>query len=74
MTVESYYAIAIATLNRWFKNLAPLIQLMRRKARFFRTLSKLQFIARNSEWFIALFAPVVINRSNYFGFGFSTVI
>ena len=28
----------------------------------------------NSDWFIALFAPVVIGRSNYFGIGFSTVI
>ena len=28
----------------------------------------------NSDWFIALFAPVVISRSNYFGIGFTTVI
>ena len=31
-------------------------------------------IARNCDWFIALFVPVVIGRSNCFGFGFSTVI
>jgi len=31
---------------------------------FSRPLSKLQIIARNSDWFIALFAPVVIGRSN----------
>ena len=31
-------------------------------------------IARNCHWFIALPAPVVIGRSNCFGFGFSTVI
>ena len=31
-------------------------------------------MARNSGWFIALFAPVVIGRSNYFRIGFSTVI
>ena len=31
---------------------------------FSRALSKLQVIARNSDWFIALFAPVVIGRSN----------
>ena len=37
-------------------------------------LSKLQVIARSCDWFIALFGPVVIGRSNCFGFGFSTVI
>ena len=31
-------------------------------------------IARNCDWFMALFVPVVIGRSTYFGFGFSTVI
>ena len=29
---------------------------------------------RNCDWFIALFVPVVIGRSNCFGFGFSIVI
>ena len=41
---------------------------------FSRAKSELQVIARNCDWFIALFAPVVIGRSNCFGFGFSTVI
>ena len=41
---------------------------------FSRALSNLQVIARNCDWFIALFAPVVIGRSNNFGFGFSTVV
>ena len=41
---------------------------------FFRAFSKFQVIARSSDWFIALFAPVVIGGSNYFGTGFSTVI
>ena len=41
---------------------------------FYRALSKLQIIARNSDWFIALFVSVAIGRSNYFGWGFSTVI
>ena len=36
--------------------------------------NKLQVIARNSDWFIAPFAPVVIGRTSYFGIGFSTVI
>ena len=38
---------------------------------FSRALSKLQVIAGNSDWLIALFAPVVIGRSNYFVIGFS---
>ena len=36
-----------------------------------RAMSKLQVIATNSDWFIALFAPVVIGRSNYSDVGFS---
>ena len=75
MTVESNYAIVIATLNDWLKNLAPVCQPMERKtttnrglhARFSRDLSKLHGIATNLDWFIALFAPAVIGRSNYFG-------
>ena len=84
MTVKSDYAIAIviATLSNWLKNLAPLFQLMRSKTKtnhtlsctrdFSRALSKLQVIARNFDWFIALFPPVVIGRCNYFGIVFST--
>ena len=37
---------------------------------FSRAWSVLQIIARNFDWFIALPAPVVIGRSNCFGFGF----
>ena len=37
---------------------------------FSRPLSKLQEIARNSDWFIALFAPVVIGWRNYFWYWF----
>ena len=40
MTVEINYAIAIAKLSDWFKNLAPA----------FLASSKLQVIARNSDW------------------------
>ena len=36
--------------------------------------SELQVTARNSHWFVELFVPVVIGRSNCFGFGFSTVM
>ena len=31
-------------------------------------------IARNCDWFVALFVPVVIGQSNDSGIGFSTVI
>ena len=81
MTVEINYMIAIATLNDWLKRLALVFQPMRSKTKtnramydFSRALSKLQVIARNCDWFIALFVPVVIGRSNCFGFGFLTVI
>ena len=83
MTVESNYVTATATLNDWLKRLTPVFQPMRSKIKtnramctrdFSRALSKLKIIAGNSDWFIALFAPVVIGRSNCFGFGFSTVI
>ena len=37
---------------------------------FSRALSKLQVISRNSDWFIALFAAIVIGRSNNFGVDF----
>ena len=30
--------------------------------------------ASNSDWFIALFTCAVIGQSNYFGFGFTTLI
>ena len=80
MTVGSNYVTAIATLNDWLKRLffspreakpKPIAPCTRD---FSRALSKLQIIARNCDRFIALFAPVVIGRSNCFGFGFSTVI
>ena len=41
--------------------------------KFHWALTKLQVIPRNSDWFVALFAPVVIGRGNYFTIGFSTV-
>ena len=41
---------------------------------FSRALSKLQLIAKNSDWFIALLTPVVIGQSNYWGIGYSTVV
>ena len=75
MTVESDYVIAIATFSDWLKRLAPVFQPMRIKPiatftrDFSRASSELQIIARNCDWFIAL-TPLVIGRSNCFGFGF----
>ena len=76
MTVESNCAIAISTLGDWPKNLTLVFQPMRSKTKSNRTraLSKLQVIAGDSDWYIALFSPVVIDRRNDFGVGFSTII
>ena len=83
MTVKSNCAIAIAIFSDWLKNLAPVFQPTKKESQnqahlvraiFSLALSKLLLTARNSDWFIALFAPIVIVRSNYFGIGFSTVI
>lgn len=53
------------------KNLAPGLQSMSaRTCDFSRTLRKLQIIAKGSDWFIALFASVVIGWSGYFGVSF----
>ena len=71
MTVKRNYAIAIATLDDWFKYVAPVYQPMRRKTKisaiFPRALPKLHGIATNLDWFITLFAPGVTGRCNYFG-------
>ena len=79
MTFESNYLIAIATLRDWLKRCEPFFstnekqnQNQSRHARVSRTLRELQVISRNCDWFIALFAPVMIGRRNCFGFGFST--
>ena len=70
-----YLVISLKDLRQFFnqweskpKSTAPCTRY------FSRTLSELQVIAGNCDWFIALPAPVVIGRSNCFGFGFSTVI
>ena len=82
MIVESNYVIAILPLvigledsrqffNQWEAKPKPIAPCTRD---FSRASSELQVIATNCDWFIALPAPVVIGRSNCFGFGFSTVI
>ena len=66
-------------ITDWLKNLAPFFNQWEAKliapwtCDVFRAFSKL-LVTRNSDCFIALFAPVVIGKSNYFGVGFSTVI
>ena len=74
--------IAIATLDDWLRNLAPIFQPMRSKTKLIapctrassRALWKWQVIARDFEWFVALLAQGVIPRSIYFYIVFSTVI
>ena len=81
MTVVSNCVIAIATNSDWLKRLAPVFQPMRSKPKpippctrdFSFASSQLQVISRNCDWLMALSAPVVIGRSNCFGFGFSTI-
>ena len=68
MTVESNYVIAITMLGDWLKILAPVFRPKRSKAKsnrtllrdFSRALSALQVVAGNCDWFIALFAPILI--------------
>ena len=87
MTVESNYVIVIATLSDSLKSLAPVYQSITSKTKTIRTLYAWFFqrfekvicnwqviIARNSDWFITLFAPVVIGRSNNFCFGLKTAL
>ena len=75
MTVKSNHVIgekispSFSTNEKHIQNQSHHVRVM-----FSRALSKLQVTARNSDWFIALFAPVVIGGSNCFGFGFSTPI
>ena len=82
MTVESNFVIAIPRLSHWLKRVAPVFNQGEAKPKpiapctrdFSRASSELQVIARNSDWFIALSAPVVIGRSDCFSSGFSTII
>ena len=57
--------------NQWESKPKPIAP---RTRDFSRASSELQITAKNCNWFIALPAPVVIGRSDSFGFGFSTVI
>ena len=59
--------------NQWEEKQIPIAACTRD---FSRAMNKLQVTARNSDWFIALFAcfPALIGESDYFSIGFSRVI
>ena len=82
MTVESNYVIAIATLSDCLKSRASFSTNEKQNQNqshhvrvIFRALrAGYRCLLGIVIGFIALFVPVVIGRSNCFGFGFSTVI
>ena len=69
LLARNHAIIKITTRSDWLKYLVPVFQPIKPKpmapctCAFFRALSKLQVIARNSELFVVPFAPVVIIRS-----------
>ena len=76
MAVESNYAITIATLTDWMKNLRQVFLANEKQnpshlvRAISRALKKLYVISRNSDRFIATLTPVVIGWTNYFGIAF----
>ena len=76
MTVESNHVIAIATPSDWLKTHASFSTNEKQNQNQLHHVHVIfpRYFARNCDWFIALFAPVVIGRDNSFGFGFLTVI
>ena len=76
MTVKIDYTITIAKLSDWLKNPTLVSQPMRNKTKTNRILYAIFFPCfdqvtgiSNSDWFIALFAPVLTSWSNYFRVG-----
>ena len=57
-TPSDWLKISRKFFNQWETKPKPI--------HFSRALSKVQVIARNFDWFIAMFAPVVKGRINYF--------
>ena len=85
MTIESNLRLlwfCITTLSDWFKTLAPLSQPIRSKIKtnrdllcaFSHALPRLHVIASSFDWFNELSVSFVIGQSDYFGFGFTTLI
>ena len=58
------WLLNVIMLSDWLKNLGLFIQPMRSKAKT-KINRKLQVFAIDSGWFIVVFSPVVIGRSNY---------
>ena len=56
--------------NQWESKLKPILTW---SDAFSRAWRRLHVFASNSDWSIALFTCVVIGRSNYIGFGFTTL-
>ena len=72
MTVEFKYAIVIATVSDWLNSLAPFFDKPKHIAPCKRDLSRAWsqmqvIIARNSDWFMARFTPVVIGSARHLG-------
>ena len=76
MIVETNYTTAIATLCDWLKNLEPMAVESNYTIAIATICDWLKNlgIARISDWFIAVFTPVMIGGRNYFASGFSMVI
>ena len=79
MTVQSEYAIAIATLSDWLKNVVPFFQLMRsNRTLYARLFSRFEQVTGNSLEFGLVHRPVNVccdwMEKNIFSAGFSRVI
>ena len=85
MTIESnlrFIWFCITTLVDWFKKLAPLSQPIRSKTKTNRDLLSRVFprfvpatlFFSSFDWFTGLSVSFVIGQSDYFGFGFTTLI
>jgi len=75
-----FYSLA---LSDWLKKLMPLCHLIRRKSKtnhdsdrlytFSRTPCRLLGFASSFDWFIGLSVSFVIDQTDHFGFGFTTL-
>ena len=83
MIGESNFAITMVTLCDWLEHLTPVFQPMKSKTetyclvhlvRAIFSRHELEIMARNSDWFIALFVPILIGRRINCLIGYSTVI
>ena len=64
----------ITSLSDWFKVLAPFFQpIVAHAYTFSRALCRLPVITSGFDWFAGLSQSFLIGKSNYFGFGFTTL-